>query len=46
MPTPRARPASPFSAMGPPSNTVEMEEGVPGIFKRMAEISPPEMPPI
>ena len=23
-----------------------MEEGVPGIFKRMAEINPPEMPPM
>jgi hypothetical protein len=32
--------------MGPPSNTVTMEEGVPGIFSRMALISPPEMAPI
>ena len=45
MPTPSAFPASPLSAIGPPSNTVEMEDGVPGIFSRMAEISPPEIPP-
>ena len=46
MPTPSALPASPFSAMGPPSKTVEMEDGVPGIFSKMAEIRPPEMPPM
>ena len=45
IPTPRALPASPLSAMGPPSNTVAMEDAVPGIFSRMAEIRPPEMPP-
>ena len=45
MPMPMALPASPLSAIGPPSNTVAMEEGVPGIFSRMAEIRPPDMPP-
>ncbi len=46
MAVPMALPPSPRSAMGPPSNTVTMEEGVPGIFSRMALISPPEMAPI
>jgi hypothetical protein len=32
--------------MGPPSKTVATDAGVPGIFKRIAEIKPPEMPPI
>ena len=41
-----ALPASPLSAMGPPSKTVEMEEGVPGIFSKTAEIQPPEIPPM
>ena len=46
MPTPNARPASPFSAIGPPSKTVEIEDGVPGILRRIAEIKPPEIPPM
>ena len=46
MPTPRAFPAWPFSASGRPSRQVAIEAGVPGIFSRMAEISPPEMPPM
>ena len=31
--------------MGEPSKVVATEEGVPGIFSRMAEIRPPEVPP-
>jgi len=31
--------------MGPPSNTVATEEGVPGIFNKIAEINPPDVPP-
>jgi hypothetical protein len=31
--------------MGNPSNPVQMEEGVPGIFNRIAGIKPPEIPP-
>jgi len=46
IPTPNALPASPLSAMGPPSNTVAIEEAVPGILSRIAEINPPEIPPI
>ena len=46
IPTPNARPASPFSAIGPPSNTVEIDEGVPGIFRSIAEMSPPDIPPM
>ena len=38
--------ASPLSAIGPPSNTVATEAGVPGIFKRIADINPPDIPPI
>ena len=45
MPTPNALPASPRSAIGAPSKVVATEEGVPGIFSRMAEIRPPEVPP-
>lgn len=44
-PTPRALPASPFAAIGAPSKVVAMEDGVPGIFSRMAATRPPEMPP-
>ena len=43
---PRALPASPLLAMGLPSKQVATEEGVPGMFSRMAEIRPPEMPPM
>ena len=46
MAIPRALPAWPFLAMGLPSKVVATEEGVPGMFSRMAEISPPEMPPM
>ena len=46
MPTPSAFPASPFKAIGRPSRQVAMEAGVPGIFSRIAEIRPPEIPPI
>ena len=46
IPAPSAFPASPLSAIGPPSNTVAMEEGVPGIFNKIAEINPPEIPPM
>lgn len=46
MPKPRARIPSPFFAMGYPSKVVAMEEAVPGIFSRIAEIRPPEIPPI
>lgn len=45
-PEPRALPASPLLAMGLPSKQVATEEGVPGMFSRMAEIRPPEMPPM
>ena len=45
-PVPRALAACPFSAMGRPSKQVATEEGVPGMFSRMAEIRPPEMPPM
>jgi hypothetical protein len=46
IPAPRAFPASPFFAMGLPSKHVATEDGVPGMFRRMADMSPPEMPPI
>jgi len=46
MPTPRALPAWPFRAMGRPSKQVAMEEGVPGMLRRIAETSPPEVPPM
>ena len=45
-PVPRALPASPFLAMGEPSKQVAMEEEVPGMLMRMAEIRPPEIPPM
>ena len=45
-PVPNALPASPLSAMGFPSKQVATEEGVPGMLSRMAEIRPPEMPPM
>ena len=44
-PAPRALPASPFSAIGPPSKTVVIEDGVPGILSKIALIMPPEIPP-
>ena len=46
MPTPSAFGASPLSAIGRPSKQVATEAGVPGIFRRIAEISPPLVPPI
>ena len=46
IPTPRAFIASPFFAIGCPSKQVAMEDAVPGIFSRIAEIRPPEIPPI
>jgi hypothetical protein len=36
-----AAPASPFLARGCPSNPVAIEEGVPGMFRRIADIEPP-----
>ncbi len=45
IPTPSALPASPLSRMGPPSHTVAIEAGVPGILSRIAEIKPPEVLP-
>ena len=35
----------PALAMGAPSKQVTIEDGVPGIFSRMAEIRPPEIDP-
>lgn len=46
MPYPRALPASPFFAMGCPSKQVAMDDAVPGMLSRMAEIRPPEIPPM
>jgi hypothetical protein len=46
MPVPSALPAWPRSAMGAPSKRVATDEGVPGILIRIAEIKPPEIPPI
>ncbi len=46
IPKPRAFIASPFFAMGWPSKVVAMEEAVPGMFSRIAEIRPPEIPPM
>src|SRR5690625_2891277 len=46
IPTPIAFPASPFKAIGLPSKQVAIEEGVPGILSKIAEINPPEIPPI
>ena len=45
IPTPKAFPASPCSAIGPPSKTVAIDDGVPGILSNIAEINPPEIPP-
>ena len=45
-PTPRALAACPFLTMGWPSKQVATLEGVPGMCSRMAEMRPPEMPPI
>ena len=38
--------ASPFSAMGKPSNVVAIEAGVPGMRNRMAGIAPPYIEPL
>ena len=45
-PVPRAFAPRPFSAIGLPSKQVATDDGVPGIFKSIAEIRPPEIPPI
>jgi hypothetical protein len=46
IPAPRALPASPLSAIGPPSRTVAIDDGVPGILSNIADISPPDIPPM
>ena len=46
IPTPKAFIASPFKVKGYPSKHVATDEGVPGIWSRIAEISPPDTPPI
>jgi len=46
MPTPKALSACPLSASGLPSKQVATEEGVPGILSKIAEIKPPDIPPI
>ena len=46
IPIPKAFPASPLSTIGYPSKVVAMEAAVPGIFNSIAEIKPPEAPPI
>jgi len=45
-PTPSALAPSPFSIIGPPSKVVAIEDGVPGILSRIAEIRPPEVAPM
>ena len=45
-PTPSALTPSPFIIIGPPSKVVATDAGVPGIFSRIAEINPPEVPPM
>lgn len=45
-PTPSALPPSPLSANGRPSKQVAIEEGVPGIFNKIADTKPPDIPPI
>ena len=42
---PRAKPASPFSAIGNPSRAVQAEAGVPGVRKSMAAKEPPNLVP-
>ena len=44
-PSQRARPGSPFRAIGKPSNVVAIDEGVPGMPSNTAAISPPVDPP-
>ena len=46
MPVPSAFAPSPLRAMGAPSNAVTIEAGVPGIFSRIEETRPPEIPPM
>ena len=46
MPIPKAFPACPFTAIGCPSNVVAMDDAVPGMLRRMAEIKPPEQDPM
>ena len=41
-----ALPASPRAAIGCPSKQVATDAGVPGILSRIAEIRPPDVPPI
>ena len=45
-PTPSALTPCPFCVIGHPSKQVATDDGVPGIPVRIAEINPPEMPPI
>ena len=44
-PSQSARPASPFRAIGKPSNVVATDEGVPGMPSSVAVTSPPAEPP-
>ena len=44
-PTPKALPACPFIAIGRPSKQVAIEDGVPGMFSKIADIKPPDIPP-
>ena len=46
MPVPSALAPSPLRAMGAPSKAVTIEAGVPGMFSRIEETRPPEMPPM
>ena len=46
IPRPRAFIASPFFAIGCPSKQVAIEDAVPGMFSKIAEIRPPEIPPM
>ena len=46
MPVPSALAPSPLRAMGAPSKAVTIEAGVPGMFSRIEETRPPEIPPM
>jgi hypothetical protein len=46
IPTPSALAASPRSLKGCPSKVVATELPVPGIFNKIADISPPDVPPM
>ncbi len=45
MAMPSAFAPSPFSIIGPPSKVVAIDDGVPGILRRMAAIKPPDVAP-